>query len=82
MGPGPVWTGAENLATDGIRSPNRPARSQSPYRLCYPAHTKHNRKMNLLVRKTLELETIETFRLFTKEKIGKHFHIILFYCVA
>ena len=27
--PGPVWTGAENLAPTGIRSPNRPARSQS-----------------------------------------------------
>jgi len=28
----PVWTGAENLATTGIRSPNRPARSASLYR--------------------------------------------------
>jgi len=27
--PGPVWTGAENLADTGIRSPDRPARSQS-----------------------------------------------------
>jgi hypothetical protein len=27
-GPGPVWTGAENLAPSGIRSPDRPARSQ------------------------------------------------------
>ena len=35
--PGPVWTGAENLAPTGIRSPHRPARSQSLYRLCYPA---------------------------------------------
>jgi len=25
--PGPVWTGAENLARTGIRSPDRPARS-------------------------------------------------------
>jgi len=33
--PGPVWTGAENLASTGIRSPNRPARSQSLYRLSY-----------------------------------------------
>ena len=38
--PGPVWTGAENLASTGIRSPNRPARSQSLYRLSYPAHEK------------------------------------------
>ena len=35
--PGPVWTGAENLASTGIRSPDRPARSQSLYRLRYPA---------------------------------------------
>ena len=32
---GPVWTGAENLALTGIRSPDRPARRQSPYRLRY-----------------------------------------------
>jgi hypothetical protein len=25
--PGPVWTGAENLASTGIRSPDRPAHS-------------------------------------------------------
>jgi hypothetical protein len=29
--PGPVWTGAENLATTEIRSPDRPARSESLY---------------------------------------------------
>ena len=27
--PGPVWTGEENLAPTGIRSPDRPARRQS-----------------------------------------------------
>ena len=36
--PGPVWTGAENLAPTGIQSPDRPARSQSLYRLRYPGH--------------------------------------------
>ena len=36
--PGPVWTGAENLAPTEIRSPDRPARSQSLYRLSYLAH--------------------------------------------
>jgi hypothetical protein len=36
--PAPVWTDAENLALAGIRSPDRPARSQSLYRLSYPAH--------------------------------------------
>jgi len=29
--PGTVWTGTENLATTGIRSPDRPARSESLY---------------------------------------------------
>ena len=33
--PGPVWTGAENLAPSRIWSPNRPARTQSLYRLSY-----------------------------------------------
>ena len=27
LAPGPVWTGAENLASTGIRSPDLPARS-------------------------------------------------------
>jgi hypothetical protein len=34
----PVWTGVENLAPTGIRSPDRPARRQSLYWLRYPAH--------------------------------------------
>jgi hypothetical protein len=34
--PGTGWTGAENLAPTGIRSPDRPARSESLYRLRYP----------------------------------------------
>ena len=36
--PGLVWTCAENFAPTGIRSPDRPARSQSLYRLSYQAH--------------------------------------------
>jgi hypothetical protein len=38
--PGPVWTCAENLAPTGIRSPDRPARSESLYRLSYPCPRK------------------------------------------
>jgi hypothetical protein len=34
--PEPVWTGAENLTTTGIRSPDRPALSELLYRLSYP----------------------------------------------
>jgi hypothetical protein len=37
--PGPVWTCAKNLAPIRIRSPDRPARSQSLYRLSYPPRT-------------------------------------------
>jgi hypothetical protein len=37
--PEPVWTGAENLAPIGIRSPDRPARSEPLYRLLYPDPT-------------------------------------------
>jgi hypothetical protein len=36
--PGPVWKGEENLAPTGIRSPDRPVRSQSLYRMSYPTH--------------------------------------------
>ena len=45
--PGPVWTGAENLTPTCIRSPDRPAGSQSLYRLSYPTHhlyIEHNTK--------------------------------------
>jgi hypothetical protein len=36
LAPRPVWTGAENLAPTGIRYLDRPARSESLYRLHYP----------------------------------------------
>jgi hypothetical protein len=35
--PGPVWTSAENFDPTEIRSPDRPAHSQSLYRLHYSA---------------------------------------------
>jgi hypothetical protein len=44
---GPVWTGAKNLAPTGIRSSDRPARSQSLHRLGYPAH--HSRQTGLII---------------------------------
>ena len=34
-----VWTSTENIAFTGIRSPDRPARSESLYRLSYPGPT-------------------------------------------
>ena len=36
MGPRADLDGCENLAPTGIRSPDRPARSESLYRLSYP----------------------------------------------
>jgi hypothetical protein len=48
--PGPVWTAAENLAPTGIRSPDRPARSESLYRLSYPGS---GMRFNLNVRPML-----------------------------
>ena len=41
MGPGPVWTGAENLTSTGIRSRDRTVHSESPYRLRYPGLATH-----------------------------------------
>jgi hypothetical protein len=37
--PGPVWTGAENLDSTGIRSPDHPATSQHPIPFFNPNHT-------------------------------------------
>jgi hypothetical protein len=34
--PGPVWTGAEYIAPTGIRSPDRPARSESKFDVFHP----------------------------------------------
>ena len=38
--PGPVWTGAENLAPTGIRSPERPVRTLSRHTGCYSSLNK------------------------------------------
>jgi len=38
LSPGPVWKGTENLAYTSIRIPDRPALSQSLYRLSYPGY--------------------------------------------
>jgi hypothetical protein len=48
VGPGPVWTGAKDFSPTGIRSPNRPARSQSLYRLSYPAHASKSMCVNFV----------------------------------
>ena len=45
--PGPIWTSAENLAPTGIRSPGRPALSESLYRLNYPGLPVRMRHTNM-----------------------------------
>jgi hypothetical protein len=48
--PGPVWTGAENLTPTRIRSLDRPVRSQSLYRMSYPAMWKlPSSKTNVII---------------------------------
>jgi hypothetical protein len=47
---GPVWTCAENLAHTGILSPDRPARSESLYRLCYPGRPNGNTRIFHIVK--------------------------------
>ena len=48
--PGPVCTGAENFAPTGVRSPDRPARSQSLYRLRYPVHVENSSSVGATAR--------------------------------
>jgi hypothetical protein len=55
--PGPVWTGAKNLAATGIGSQDRPARSELLYRLsyrgpCFASH--HNTTAKLMVATLLQ----------------------------
>jgi hypothetical protein len=64
--PGPVWTGAENLAPTGIPSLDRPARRQPLYQLSYRAHNsffslfqKYNSKQNVPILLSSKLLTVD-----------------------
>ena len=46
--PRPMWTGAENLASTGIRSPDRPARTESVYRLRYRGSLTWNDTLSIM----------------------------------
>jgi hypothetical protein len=46
---GLIWTGAENLASTGIRSPDRPARSESLYRLSYRGNFRYKLVKKIVV---------------------------------
>ena len=56
--PGPIWTSAENLATTGIRSPDRPTHGQSLYRLSYPAHNRPQRTKENNLAYTFQSRTV------------------------
>jgi hypothetical protein len=47
---GSVWTCADNLASTGILSPDRPARSESLYRLRYPGRLNDNTRIFHIVK--------------------------------
>ena len=62
--PEPDWTGAENLAPTGIRSQDRPARSQSLYRLSYTQEI----KTEVRLRSIREIKTEVKLRSFREIK--------------
>ena len=64
--PGPVWTGAENLAHTGIRFPDCPARSQSLYRLRYPAQELHYKAVYKLTRKPTRIYCLWSYYLYSR----------------
>jgi hypothetical protein len=51
--PGPIWTSVENLASTVIRSPDRPARGELLYRLCYPGRASFDRRQTQISTKLL-----------------------------
>jgi len=68
--PGPVWIGAENLVPTGNRSPDRQGRSQSLYRLRYPAH--HCKRGSYKIRnRALKQQTTNLIGTTRKEYCGK-----------
>ena len=83
--PGPVWTGAENLAT-GIRSPDRPARTVSLYRLRYPGPLPRILYLTFLllpfttiIASTLQINTINTTFLAEQGKKHRKFDVTMSY---
>ena len=71
MAPGPVWTGVENLALTGIRSLDRPGRSQSLYRLSYLAYSYYCRLVDIKG----DLENTGTISHMSLTKIWSSLHL-------
>ena len=69
MAPGLVWTGVDNLASTGIRSPDRPSRSESLHRLSYPRL--HSKGVPFELRPTYCLSRVAVFvKSLKKKKVG------------
>jgi hypothetical protein len=66
VAPGPVWTAAENLVPTGIRSPNRPARSESLYQLRYSGPRSNARFGSFLIMKPLKRTNDVIIKITTK----------------
>jgi len=76
--PGSVWTGAENLAPTGIRSPDRPAGSQLLYQLRYPAQGKSvPKRISESIRAEAQQEGEYYVRISFIRCIFHHVHIII-----
>ena len=74
---GPVWTGGKSRPTE-IRSPDRPARSQSLYRLSYPAHT----CLYMITKITISAGISESMSLFTSSSPQKLWDCIVKHTTA
>ena len=72
--PGPVWMGAENIAVTGIRSSDRPARSESLYRLSY--HVPQRRYIMLQI----EVNVGFLSSLLSTDEYSNAFTVAVFYC--
>ena len=66
--PGPVWTGGKSRPhRDSI--PDLPARSQSLYRLSYPAHNNNN---NIKVTVNLDIELVQDIKEIQSQILHHH----------
>jgi len=73
--PGPVWTGAENLAPTGIRSPDRPGRSQSVYLLRYSAHLSFS-VLQLIPGQNIVVYSIHSIYMVWLKSCDRHWGVI------
>jgi hypothetical protein len=76
--PGSVWTGVENLAPTGIRSPYRPALSGSLYRLNYPdTHTHTHTHPHTHPHTHTHTHTGDSTHTYTGDSVNTPTHILV-----